>query len=241
MKKNLISLLLLVVVAFGIYFFLRNNNDVEQVPVVEQKKPIELCFYKEGNKTPQGYYDVAWIRMNLLEDKVTGEFRNYPAEKDSKVGTFEGSVGKVDPYMMARTADVWWNAMQEGMQTKEQLKIVFGEGTANAMFGEMVDRGDGVYIYKDPNKFSYSMDMNDVACSDLDDRIMVEKYVRENIKTLAPEKPVLGGSWYALAIRIDPKTKTGTVNYEDGHVQGGATFSYTRIGDKVEISNIIKK
>ncbi|MFA5999791.1 MAG: hypothetical protein WC783_02295 [Candidatus Paceibacterota bacterium] len=235
MKKLLTFIVLILIIIVGAYLFGANKSQEAPI-VVEEPKSIQLCFYKEGpNKTPGGYYDIAWLKMNLTGDKVTGEFRNLPAEKDSKVGTFEGAVGEKDPYMMARVADVTWSALQEGMQTKEQLRIIFGEGTANAYFGEMVDKGDGVYVYKDLNKLIPGMSMNDVACSDIDDRLAVEKYVRDNIKNLVPEKPVLGGSWYALNVRVDPRTKTGTMEYEDGHVMGKKTFSYSINNGQVSI------
>jgi hypothetical protein len=241
MKKLLYSFVAILVVAFAIWFIYKKIEVTPDIHFVDVPKTIQLCFYQEGpNKTLSGYYDIAWLKINLTGDKVTGEFRNLPAEKDRKVGTFEGSVSKVDPYIMARTADVTWSALQEGMQTKEQLRIVFGEGTANAYFGEMVDKGDGVYVYKDLDKLTAGMSMNDVACSDIDDRLAVEKYVRDNIKTLVPEKPVLGGSWYALNIHVDPRSKTGTMEYEDGHIQGKASFSYILLGSNVEINNIIK-
>ncbi len=208
-------------------------------PVVTTPQARELCFYYE-KPTSRGFADIAWLKMNITGGQVSGEFRNLPAETDSKVGTFTGTVGAVDQGAMARTADVWWDSLAEGMQVREQLKIIFGEGTAQAAFGEMMDRGDGVYVYKDPNKYTLGFPMTDVACSDLDDRIIVEKYIRENIRTLAPEQPVLGGTWYAMNIHIDPTTHTGTMGYEDGHITGKARFSYTRVGDQVTLSSIEK-
>jgi hypothetical protein len=169
MKKILLGIVVLVGIVCGIFYFLNKKEIIAPVvvsPVATNVNKIELCFYGE-NKTSRGLYDMAWLKMNIAGDKVDGEFRNLPAEKDSKVGTFEGTVGAVDKTMMARTADVWWDSMAEGMQVKEQLRIIFGEGNAAAGFGEMVDRGDGVYVYKDPTKLTYGMSMTDVACSDL--------------------------------------------------------------------------
>ena len=75
----------------------------------------------------------------------------------------------------------------------------------------------------------------------VDDTPIVEQYIRDNIKTLAPEKPVLGGSWYVTSVYINPSTKTGDVIYEDGHIQGEAIFTYNRTDNAVTISNISKK
>jgi hypothetical protein len=74
-----------------------------------------------------------------------------------------------------------------------------------------------------------------------DDTLIVEQYIRDNIKTLAPESPVLGGSWYVVSIAVDPNTKTGDMIYEDGHIQGKATFFYEYNNEIVKISNIIKR
>jgi hypothetical protein len=73
------------------------------------------------------------------------------------------------------------------------------------------------------------------------EKVLVEKYIRENIKNLATENPVLGGSWYLLSAEIDTNTKTGLMSYEDGHIQGNASFSYEINGDIVKLNNIIKK
>ena len=71
---------------------------------------------------------------------------------------------------------------------------------------------------------------------ELDDKIIVEKYIRDNIKTIVPEKPVLGGSWYVTSVNINPSAKTGTMTYEDGHIQGSKSFSYVRNNNEVKIN-----
>jgi hypothetical protein len=133
-------------------------------------KPTELCFAKFGQPNVRGYSDKYTLRLMLSGEggiQATGELKLLPAEKDSKVGKFTGVVSAVDKIAMARTASLWWDTLAEGMNTKEELKITFGEGTANIGFGEMVDRGDGVYVYKDATKLNYSLSLTDVACSDL--------------------------------------------------------------------------
>ena len=54
----------------------------------------------------------------------------------------------------------------------------------------------------------------------------MEKYISDNIAATATDKPVLGGSWYVIAVEINPAAKTGMVIYEDGHIQSSAAFSY---------------
>ncbi len=215
----------------------REFTEVNPIPT---PKIVELCFYTETPTMDSNYVDAAWLRMNLQGGVVTGEFYNIPAQKDRNVGTFEGTVTPVIPEMMVRIADVWWDAMSEGMITKQELRIMFGEGTASVGYGTLVDRGDGVYVYSDKENMTYWQQLSDVVCSDIDDRKLVPEYIRANITSLVPEEPVLGGTFYAFAIRIDPATKTGTMKYEDGHIAGEASFSYTRNGNDVALTNIQK-
>ena len=125
-----------------------------------------MCYqyYKD---TSRGFADRAWLKMNILGDKITGEYQNLPAEKDSKVGKFSGTVGKMDPKISGRIADVLWDSEGEGMNVTEQLKIEFGEGSAVALFGEMIDRGDGVYVYKDATKLTPGFQMSQTDCESL--------------------------------------------------------------------------
>lgn len=167
--KKYIYIILIVLLALGLYLWKINTAPVvSRMPapvVVESVNKRDLCFYQDKKGT-NNLFDRQILILHILGDKVTGEYKNLPGEKDKKVGTFEGTVGAVDRVAMARTADVWWNSMAEGMQVKEQLKIVFGEGNAQAGYGEMVDRGDGTYVYKNASKLTYGASMTDVACDD---------------------------------------------------------------------------
>jgi hypothetical protein len=72
----------------------------------------------------------------------------------------------------------------------------------------------------------------------LEEKSIVEKYIRNNIKNIASEQPVLGGSWYVTTITIDPSSKTGEVIYEDGHIQGKANFNYSINGEEIKVNLI---
>ncbi len=231
---TVLGLVILIIFLISKNGFLVPQNPTPTPPtdntvVTSTPKPIELCFAKFGQlvSNPNGFEDKYILRLSMLGDQATGELKFLPAEKDRKVGKFTGTVSAVDKYMMARTASLWWEAMQEGMSTKEELSIIFGEGTASIGFGAMVDRGDGVYVYKDKSKIDYSsLNLTDVSCDDLTERDNVESYVRTNINKISPVKPVLGGTWYALSVNIDPAKNSGNVTYEDGHLQEKKTFTY---------------
>lgn len=204
-----------------------------------EEKVFNLCFYKE-EKVSEELSDVSMLKMTISGNSVSGTYRNIPAEKDSKIGDFSGTVGIVVPEIMGRIADVWWNSFAEGMQTKEELRIIFGEGNASVGYGEMVDRGDGVYIYKNKDEISFWQDLTDVSCDFLDDKIIVEKYIKDNIKSLVEENPVLGGSWFAYNIKVNPNNKSGEFTYEDGHILGKMTFEYERNFENIIIKNVTK-
>lgn len=167
MKKLLIIGVSIIIIAVAaIYFIIQKKPVVSPDPVVANPEPVMMC-YQYSKKMPSGFSDKAVLKMTLSGpggSQVTGEYKNLPAEKDSKSGTFTGTVGPMDPKISARTADVWWNSMAEGMRVTEQLKIVFGDGSAAAQFGEMVDRGDGTYVYKDPAHLTNGFQMSQTDC-----------------------------------------------------------------------------
>ena len=65
----------------------------------------------------------------------------------------------------------------------------------------------------------------------------VESYVRANIKTLATDQPVLGGSWYVVSVSVDEAAGTGQVVYEDGHIQSEASFNFAVDNSEVRITD----
>ncbi len=237
MRRLFIYIVIFIVAVVGVSVFILNNKKPPAVQNPPVKEAINMC-YQYSEDTSSGFADRTWLKMNILGGEITGEYQNLPAEKDSKIGTFTGTVGPMDPKISGRIADVWWDSMAEGMRVTEQLKIEFGEGSAVALFGEMVNRGDGVYVYKDAAKFIPGFQMSQIDCEALDDRVIVEKYIRDNIQIIAPDKPVLGGSWYVILVSVDPSTKTGTMTYEDGHIQGKASFNYIRNNEEVLISSV---
>lgn len=230
--------LLLVFVVIVMIQSKKSQNIVTPEPVVEEvvvKQPISLCFVKFGEKQESGFYDKFTLKMNLdnTNKTVTGYLKILPAEKDASLGSFEGSVSAVDPYAMARTIDAWWTREGEGRTEKSQLRIIFGEGTANVGFGAMKENPDGSYSYEDLEKVDYSMSLNDYSCLDLEEREVVEEILWKKINELSPVAPVLGGKFYVVSMDLDLVTNSGLVIYEDGHIQEKRNFDYEVVENKV--------
>ncbi len=245
-KKITIIISLIIVLCFVYWlYFLGGINIFKPINTIGTNtdiKPIELCFAKYGKPyDDSGYYDKFTLRLLLSGEggtNATGELNFFPAQKDSKVGKFVGTVSPVDKMSMSRTADLWWNTFGEGMNVMEEQRIIFGEGTASVGFGGTADRGDGVYAYTENPDIHYTLTLNDVSCSDLTERENVEKYLKDNIISLSPVKAVLGGSWHVLSNTIDLEKKSGTVMYEDGHIQEKKNFTYTT-NEKGEVLSMI--
>ncbi len=237
MKYHLKIIVILIILIIINSFWILNNREnnkktinISKKPdaentVKEENKTIEMCYYySEKNNSP--FEDRAWVKLNILGEKITGEYQNLPAEKDSKIGAFIGTVGDFDPKLSGRKAKVIWDTFAEGLNAKEELYIVFGEGSAVAFFGEMIEQ-DGIYVYKNPENLSPSFTMSQVDCESLNERLVVEKYLRENIKEIATNSPVLGGNWYLISSQINTFEDQANIVYEDGHIQSKAEVKYS--------------
>lgn len=225
--KKIILILLIIITLILIVFSLLKNLSVNKITDSEISiDNKEYCYYKEDFKT-SGYRDVAWMKISEDGNTVEGEFRNLPAETDSKVGLFTGLIIKSDLKNNTKTADVVWDTFAEGMNNKEQLIFDYGNDFAIVYFGEMQEEGEsGVYVFKDKNNLFPQNKMNNMDCLELEEKISVEQYVRENIKNISNIKEVLGGNWYVTKLKIDNQNNTGEVEYEDGHILDRASFDY---------------
>lgn len=75
----------------------------------------------------------------------------------------------------------------------------------------------------------------------VDEIFLVENYIRENITTITPEEPVLGGTFYVVEITVNESLHDGEFVYEDGHIQGRASFTYEIQDNAVVVLQNIQK
>jgi len=74
--------------------------------------------------------------------------------------------------------------------------------------------------------FTFTRQEKPAVVAPLNEKAMVEDYVRANIKDVATDKAVLGGTWYVVSINVDEVANRGQVVYEDGHIQSVGVFDY---------------
>ena len=224
--KTFTSILVLVVLGTGLWWWGEKNNMGEVAGEPVEGQSAELCFARFTDSPDSEFHDKYALRMNLEGESAEGRLRLLPAEKDALVGEFEGTVGAPQEPEMSRTANLIWSAEGEGMTAKQEMRIIFDSASARLGFGEMVLSDDGIYEYKDPEKVDYSFILESTLCEYLNEREAVEKYLWENIAKLSSIAPTVGGNWYVVAATVDIEKNTGVVTYEDGHVQEKRDFTY---------------
>lgn len=244
--KHIVVIFALIVLAIFIVGIARESNPKVTIPTLPDTQTVvpsdtssKLCYYR-SDKTSSGFYDRAWIRLTVSGTTATGEFQNLPAEKDRKIGTFSGTVSAPDA-QGKQIATLIWDSQAEGMSNKEELLVKYGSGSAQAAFGEMVLGANGVYVYKDKTKAVYQTAIPQVDCAVLDEAVTVETYVRNtDLAKITKDQPVLGGKLFVSSIVVDPKTHTALISYEDGHVSGKGTLTYTYTSGKVTVVSFAK-
>ncbi len=232
--KQFILILLILLLSSLVLFTILSNNKNQIITTDNDKiitenndndEPIAYCYY-QGKKTDRNFYDNFWMKIYIRDNNITGEYQSRPAEKDSKIGEFSGIILDQQDNPNSKTANVWWDSFAEGMNVTEELLISFDDKQSKILMGDMEDRGDGVYVYVDKSIIRYQLEMDNVPCDWLNEKLVVEQYVYDNISSLAVNKPVLGGTWHALSVFVNPTDKVGEVMYEDGHIQSIASFLY---------------
>jgi hypothetical protein len=151
--------ILTIVVIIIIVLLFRNRRQTVNPPVsnITNGQMSELCYVWN---TEAG--DNASLRVQTTADSsaLTGSFHWIPAEKDRMVGNFAGTTDT------AGSAVVWWDVAAEGTQQTQELRFTYSDTQAAVGFGEMKDRGDGVYVYANPQALSYVPTLSKTDCSD---------------------------------------------------------------------------
>lgn len=209
------------------------SSDKDLNKIKEQAKEIsllkEFCFAYLGDKDNNNFYDKYTLRIYKEGDKATGELKFLPKYKDSKVGLFEGILDftYLNDQIVLKEGSFVWDTFAEGLNAKEELHIYFNDNKAKIGLGEMVDKGDGSYIYKDKNLVNYnSLILPMTSCFDLNEIEGIEYALKNKNNYKFLSEPVLGGSWFLVNFNLDIINNKGIAVYEDGHIQETKEFVY---------------
>ena len=162
-----IAILLLVVL---VLFFIKNKIGGEKTNLPDTSLDINLS--PEVNAQQLCYIwnteagDSAKLSLDIQEDKVIGEFSWLLTKNELKSGIFKGTVSPINPTTKKQIVSALWDAKKGSQVRTEELAIIFGGGIANVGFGTMKDRGDGVYVYANPEKLSYEPNLQQTDCGD---------------------------------------------------------------------------
>lgn len=111
--------------------------------------------------------DKAMISMDIREENTIGEFYLSLAGEQTISGIFRGVVSPVDEATNKRSVNALWQVISGENQLISELVIIFDEnGIAAPGFGEMADRGDGVYAYTDPTNIYFPISLQQTDCGD---------------------------------------------------------------------------
>lgn len=107
------------------------------------------CFMDVSEfKDPVSAYivrDTVMFEMNRKGDSINGSFMLKPQEKDKKSYVFKG-------VLTGNKANVIARASAEGQTVNEELFFTITDSAVAVKLGEMQQKKDGVWYYKDKNK-----------------------------------------------------------------------------------------
>lgn len=107
------------------------------------------CFMDVSEfKDPAQEYtvrDTMMFEMNRKGDSISGSFLMKPQEKDKKSYVYKG-------VLTGNKANVIADASAEGQTVKEELFFTITDSAVAIKLGEMQQKKDGIWYYKDKNK-----------------------------------------------------------------------------------------
>lgn len=168
--KTVLIIIAIVLLVVLVLFFTRNKAGEEKTNLPDSSLDINLS--PEVNAQQLCYIwnteagDSAKLSMDIREDKVIGEFHWLLTKNELKSGIFRGNVSPVDAKTKKQAVSAVWDSKKGTVTRQEELTIIFGGGIANVGFGTMKDRGDGIYVYANPEKLSFEPNLQQTGCGD---------------------------------------------------------------------------
>ena len=151
---------LIILVVFGGIFILSKFSAVPKSEDSVSSGPGKVCYIWNTEAGDKGL-----LVMNINGEKVDGTLDIAIAQKDKKSGSFTGDLISLNSNADSTMVYGIWDNMQEGVQNKEQLWIKLNGSVASPGFGPMQDGGKGIYVYADPGKISYDLNLQKADCA----------------------------------------------------------------------------
>ena len=160
--EDLLTLLLLLFLSCGH----SEKKDRYSIDANAQGEPVmeSHCYLQvtrgaariEGADTIPGPVDSLYIRLDIFGELANGVYNWLPGEKDSKTGSFMGTLenGIV-------TALYKYDA--EGMYAKEEVLFTVESGGLRIGTGELVE-SEGVWLFKDKSRAEFGELIPEVPC-----------------------------------------------------------------------------
>lgn len=109
-----------------------------------------------GTDTFPGTPDSLYVRLDILGELVNGVYDWLPGEKDSKTGSFTGTLEN-------GTVTALYTYDAEGMTAKEEVLFKVDDGGLRIGTGELME-SEGVWLFKDKGLAVFGKPIPEVPC-----------------------------------------------------------------------------
>lgn len=241
--KIILSIIGLLVIVILTFLYLKSKNNI---PISNDSNVLNIAYTVDGNtyNLINGKAELpienssAKNTLSIFGEPVYGDL-DKDGDDDAAILLVYNTGGSGTFYYASLAINndgtyLATNTMLLGDRIAPQtVEIQDGRALYNIMERNITDPmttppsiGKSIWIHYNAQDNSIGQWIKDFE-GEMDDQTMVSKYITDNIKTLSPIQPILGGSWYAYGVSVNPVNKTGAVVYEDGHIQDIAIFQYT--------------
>lgn len=255
--KIILGIIGLLIISILVFLSLKSKNNI---PILDNSSVLNIAYNVDGNtyNLVNGKAELAIENssakntLSIFGEPVYGDL-DKDGDDDAAILLVYNTGGSGTFYYASLVINndgkyLATNTMLLGDRIAPQtVEIQDGHALYNIMQRNITDPmttppsiGKSIWIYYNTQDNTIGEWVKDFE-GEIDDQTMVNKYITDNIKTLSPIQPILGGSWYAYGVSVNPVNKTGAVVYEDGHIQGIAIFKYitNRNGVTIEKFNLI--
>lgn len=140
-------------------------NDAAGLKIKEAPVNVSHCYLQvttsppvvSGTDTFPGTTDSLYVRLDILGELVNGVYNWLPGEKDSKTGSFTGTLEN-------GTVTALYTYDAEGMTAKEEVLFKVEDSGLRIGTGELVE-SQGVWLFKDKSQAGFGTLVPEAPCN----------------------------------------------------------------------------